>query len=102
MLLVGQIPRDDKALISKMSNVISKYNSGRDQCELERVERVGGEDLCEEAGVDHGRLRPVRPHQVHRLGLLLPPLGRVVAHRLIRRVHMNTCTAYVLYARLKG
>ena len=35
-----------------------------------------------ESGVDHGGLRPIRAHQVHRLGVVLLPPARVLAHEL--------------------
>jgi hypothetical protein len=72
------------------------------QCELEWIDWVGGKYLGEEAGVDHGCLRPVRPHQVHRLRLLLTPLGCVVAHHLFKidvmmtaqSVHREVCEVF--------
>ena len=44
------------------------------------MQRVGGEDLVEEAGVDHGGLGPVRPNQVHRLGHVLLSLRRALGN----------------------
>ena len=55
---------------------------GAHQGQLDRVQRVGGQDLRKEAGVDHGRLGPVCAHQVDGLGLVLLPLGRVLLDNL--------------------
>ena len=52
------------------------------QGQLDGVEGVGGQDLREEAGVDHRGLGPVRAHQVDRLGLVLLPLGGVLLDNL--------------------
>ena len=52
------------------------------QGQLDGVEGVGGQDLREEAGVDHGSLGPVCAHQVDGLGLVLLPLGGVLLDNL--------------------
>ena len=54
----------------------------RHQGQLDGVEGVGGQDLREEAGVDHRGLGPVRAHQVDGLGLVLLPLGGVLLDNL--------------------
>merc|ERR1719244_1657760 len=54
----------------------------RHQGDLDRVEWVGCQNLCEKPGIDHRGFRSVRPHQVDRLRLVLLSLGCVLVNHL--------------------